>query len=56
MKSEWKIYRDTGMLDTYAKENAVLRKAEDGGVEIIFRDTEHWARPGGFTKERTMLI
>lgn len=56
MKSDWEIYRDIGMLGTYAKESAVLRKAEDGGVETIFRDTEHWARPEGFTKERTMLI
>ncbi len=56
MKPDWKIYQDTGMLGAYVKENAILREAEDGGVETIFRDTEHWAKPEGFTKERTMLI
>lgn len=56
MKPDWEIYRDTGILGAYAKENAVLRKSESGGTETIFRDTEHWTRPEGFTQERMMLI
>lgn len=56
MKKDWQEYRDTGMLGAYRPEYAILRKAESGGVTTTFRDTEHWNRDEGITRERKMLI
>lgn len=56
MKTEFEEYRDTGILGAYAPENVVLRKAESGGVNTIFRDSSYWNTAEGFLSERSMLI
>ena len=34
MKQDWEIYRDTGILGAYRPEQVILRRSEDGGVEV----------------------
>ncbi len=55
MKTDWEIYRDTGMLGGYCPEFAVTRSTSEGAM-TTFRDTSCWDRPEGITLERDMLI
>lgn len=56
MKTEFEEYRDTGMLGAYAPEKAVLREAEGGDINTIFRDSSYWNTKEGVVGERNMLI
>lgn len=56
MNNELQEYLTTGMLGAYHPENAILREAENGGVDTIFRDTTCWEKGGSFVHERQMLI
>lgn len=55
MDKDYQEYIETGLLGVYRPECAVLRKAEDGGVETFFRDTKHILKDDGFIQERVML-
>lgn len=55
MRSDYEEYRDTGMVGAYQPERAVLREAE-GGVDTLFRDTNHRLTPDGLACERGLYI
>lgn len=56
MKKDWEIYRDTGILGAYRPGMGILRKAESGEVDTIFRDSACWNTDEGFIRKREMLI
>lgn len=55
-KKDWVIYRDTGILGAYRPEQVVLRRAEDGGVETLFRDSTAVVEGEDFTWQRDMIV
>ncbi|MBQ4396007.1 MAG: hypothetical protein II828_00635 [Clostridia bacterium] len=56
MKSENEIYLETGILGGYRPEEAVLRKAEGGGVDTLYRDSHYTISEKEYSRERQMLI
>lgn len=56
MKKDWEIYRDTGILGAYRPEQVVLRHSEDGGVELMFRDSTAKWEGDDLTRQRDMLV
>lgn len=56
IKKDWEMYRDTGILGGYHSGMGILRKAESGEVDTIFRDSACWNTDEGFIREREMLI
>ena len=56
MKSEYEIYLETGILGGYRPEEAILRKAEGGGVDTLYRDANYTVSEKKYSRERQMLI
>ena len=56
MKSESEIYLETGILGGYRPEEAVLRKAESGGINTLYRDSHYTISENEYSRERQMLI
>ena len=56
MKSESEIYLETGILGGYRAEEAVLRKAEGGGIDTLYRDANYTISEKEYSRERQMLI
>ena len=56
MKSESEIYLETGILGGYRPEEAVLRKAEGGGIDMLYRDSHYTISENEYSRERQMLI
>ena len=55
MKSEYEIYRDTGILGGYIPERVVARRDENA-VTPIFRDTSYWHTDKGLELHREMIV
>ncbi|MGN0786949.1 MAG: hypothetical protein ACI4OB_06115 [Christensenellales bacterium] len=55
MKSEYEIYRDTGILGGYIPERVVARRDENT-VTPIFRDTSYWHTDKGLELHREMIV
>lgn len=53
---KYKEYLETGILGSYRPEEAVLRKAEDGGVNTLYRDSRYTIAEKEYSRERQMLI
>ena len=56
MKTESEIYLETGILGSYRPEEVVLRKAEGGGVDTLYRDAQYTITENEYSRERQMLI
>ena len=56
MKTESEIYLETGILGGYRPEEAVLRKAEGGGIDTLYRDSRYTISEKEYSRERQMLI
>lgn len=56
MKTESEIYLETGILGGYRPEEVVLRKAEGGGVDTLYRDAQYTITENEYSRERQMLI
>ena len=56
MKSENEIYLETGILGGYRPEEVVLRKAEGGGVDTLYRDAQYTITENEYSREWQMLI
>mgnify|MGYP003571467286 CR=1 FL=1 len=56
MKTESEIYLETGILGCYRPEEVVLRKAEGGGVDTLYRDAQYTITENEYSRERQMLI
>ena len=56
MKTESDIYLETGILGGYRPEEVVLRKAEGGGVDTLYRDAQYTITENEYSRERQMLI
>ena len=56
MKTESEIYLETGILGGYRPEEAVLRKADGGGVDTLYRDANYTVSEKEYSRERQMLI
>ena len=44
MKSDYEVFLETGILGGYRPEKAVLRKAEGGGIDMLYRDSHYTMR------------
>lgn len=56
MRTEYEEYRDTGMLDGYNPNGALLRETESGEVLTSFRDTSYQHQDDHIINQREMLI
>ena len=54
--SDYKEYLETGILGSYRPEEVVLRKAEGGGVDTLYRDSNYTITDKEYSRERQMLI
>lgn len=52
----YKEYLETGILGSYHPDEAVLRKAEGGGVDTLYRDSCYTITDREYSRERQMLI
>ena len=55
MKSEYEIYRDTGILGGYIPERVVARRDENT-VTPVFRDASCWHTDKGVELHREMIV
>ena len=54
--NDYKEYLETGILGSYRPEEVVLRKAEGGGVDTLYRDSNYTITDKEYSRERQMLI
>ncbi len=54
--NDYKEYLETGILGSYHPEEVVLRKAEGGGVDTLYRDSNYTITDKEYSRERQMLI